>query len=226
VSTFLGGVVRRGAGLPSPVTIRPSTAPHDLPPVVPAHAAPEGQDEFTDTPLMSPASIREPLPGSPLKNQAEPAPRPDTPTRITSRTDVPFDRVAGMQPPPAPIDPIAAAKTAGRAQSEHRDPVVHASKTVLAAPRADGVPPPLPASRQRLEPRVESGAAGQPPPPTSSPARAHAETEPRHIQVKIGRVEIRSTPPPAPASRPARRNPRSGFDDVSLVRRYLDRSGR
>jgi hypothetical protein len=45
------------------------------------------------------------------------------------------------------------------------------------------------------------------------------EAETPRIEVRIGRIELRAAPPPAPQPPPA--PARRGFDDYALARRYL-----
>jgi hypothetical protein len=71
-----------------------------------------------------------------------------------------------------------------------------------AAPPPQTAPPPRPAPPARvvLEPRVTVAPAA-PPPALPAPLRA-AEAPAPTIQVTIGRIEVRATPPPAQPSRP------------------------
>lgn len=79
--------------------------------------------------------------------------------------------------------------------------------------------------RVRAVPRQEPAAVGRPVQqgPTATPKTGQgAAPEPR-IQVKIGRVEIRSIQP-APPLRAPRKQTAGGFADLKLARTHLDRS--
>src|SRR5262249_21943488 len=80
-----------------------------------------------------------------------------------------------------------------------------------------------------LQPRRGSNATL----PSADSARAVAAnpdvktpSESRSIQVKIGRVEIRSSQPALPVVRTPRTAGTSGFEDLRLARTYLDRGAR
>lgn len=243
MSTFLAGVVQRGAGIPLPMTIRPSTTPRDLPLAIPSPAAPEAQEELPGASSAGPESIPEPSPSTPYTTMMRPAePAAALPPRVSltarmspmpvsehasgaaARGDTAPDRVGETRSRPARIDPIDATPAAGPRRSEGAEPAAPAPAAIVPAPRAGAMPEPL-ASSKTLEQRLEPSVAGRPPTRMSSPTRAQVAAETRNIQVKIGKVEIRSTQPaaPGPSTRPA---PRSGFADFSLVRAYLDRAHR
>lgn len=242
MSTFLAGVVQRGAGIASPVTIRPSTTPRDLPLTMPSLTAPDAQEELPAASSARRESIPEPFPSTPhpammrpagpavvlpphssLTDRTDPMPRSENPSRVTARGETAPDRVGEIRSRPARIDPIDTAPAA-TGRSGRAEPAVPAPPTIVPATHAGAIPA-RPAPWKGLEQRLEPSVAGRPPTGTSSPTRAGAAAETRNIQVKIGKVEIRSTPPapPGPSARPG---PRGGFADFSLVRTYLDRAHR
>jgi hypothetical protein len=243
MSTFLDGVVQRGAGIPSPVTIRPSTTSRDLPLAISSPAAPEAREELPGASSAGHESIREPSPSMPypsrlhraepaaalpqrvsLTNGLEPMPGSHHASRVAARGDTAPDRVGESRSRPPRIDPIDAVPPANPRRDEPAEPAAAAPAAIVPAPRTSAMPEP-PVSSKNLEQRLEPSVPGRPPIGMSSPTRAQAAAESRNIQVKIGKVEIRSTPPalPRPSTRPA---PRGGFADFSMVRAYLDRAQR
>jgi hypothetical protein len=79
--------------------------------------------------------------------------------------------------------------------------------------------------------RQPAMALPQAKPDNRSPAPLEARPtgsarEPPRIQVRIGKVEIRASPPVAPPTRAARPKGSSGFSELRLARAHLDRSYR
>jgi len=103
---------------------------------------------------------------------------------------------------------------ATRTRQRHHDPddrhrgVSSVSGSVRIVPRKDSVGSDFPGRRVAASPAM---------------TRSTAKPESRNIQVKIGRVEIRSSQPAAPV-RAAVKRTTAGFADLSLARAYLDRS--
>jgi hypothetical protein len=154
------------------------------------------------------------------------------------------DERSGPLRPSAPIPAgrttahvaVPAARADGRSATDAHaapgaTPSVHAGPQALRA-RANAV---------AVEPHVgrDAAAAWRQPIMTLSQAKSEDHTsaslevrptvaapEPSRIQVRIGKVEIRASPPVAPPTRAARPNGSSGFSELRLARAYLDRSYR
>ncbi|HVT16394.1 MAG TPA: hypothetical protein VHQ90_09485 [Thermoanaerobaculia bacterium] len=73
-----------------------------------------------------------------------------------------------------------------------------------------------------VEPRPRKADLPLPRPAPAAATPPTAETEEPRIEVRIGRIELRTAPPPTPA--PARPEAaRRGFEEYAAARRYLDR---
>jgi hypothetical protein len=262
MSNFLAGVVRRGAGLPSPVTIRPAAGPEQLPvasfqtaqgpdeaPVAidPPHAResvdmPAPRTLYAEPPSpapppiarpgarVEPIAIRAPVTpeASPARpeNRIEPAapmPRPamagTTTETIRARESVPVN----VQQPRSAAERVASLQQTIHAPAETQRSPEKAGATAIL--RLGPPAPAMPVQPQTAAQRIEPAASVQPPTKTFAPAAMRTAAEPRNIQVKIGKVEIRSAQP-VTAAPPPRTPAKGGFDDFALARNYLDRGHR
>jgi hypothetical protein len=238
VSNFVTGLVSRGAGLGQTVAISPATRPSQLP--ISATPSPGGELEGGEvrtevTPFGKAQMVDAP--------RSAPAQRGEA-TSFAERVARPENK-AFTQLEPA-VFPVAQPQPV-RASESHVSPIVpprptEASKEVEVRPMPASDPAKVflrDASPTVVTPRLNTPAAvavAQPEPrktviePVATrrvpPARAAANPaaktpESRGIQVKIGKVEIRTTQP-APVMKAAR--PRNtGFDDLRLTRAYLTR---
>jgi hypothetical protein len=260
MSNFVTGLVRRGAGLPQPVSIRPALGqaqmPASLPPAgpgqIPAQSPAVALSDYgrglDDGPrdfsaLTGPAAR---LPGP------EPAPAPEPVNRWAAKPSATPQETFSLQPrsePPRTTPPptlqvrgedrsslrvlpppsltTTAAETGEnlerhtpRLQEDTRSPIARPEPRTLPG-AVSGTTPAHPL------PRPESIAIArvQPAPAASASSGRGKTQDSRSIQVKIGKVEIRSSQP-APATRPNRPSRTSGFDDLRLARTYLDRGSR
>jgi hypothetical protein len=270
VSSFVTGLVRRAAGLPQPVSIRPATVPDQI--WASPSAAPEDFGSRHEALLSSAAALgehrRDSYLGRPdLSAQAAapqlPQPQPEAapqpveqwPERQSAQTNETTLRLRPRsEPTPAPVAALQI-KREDRSPSRVADEVeVLPPPSLSAAPRAAALgnlernpptirgdtPPTIVPSRLTLHadtfsalrpahslPGPESITAGRVrPAPTATASSGRDRTqESRSIQVKIGKVEIRSNQPVpvAATNRPIRA---SSFDDFRLARTYLDRGAR
>ncbi len=170
-----------------------SPIPEDSPPI----PAPREQEISPELPAASPVQRVTPepersLPAAALASVA-PTPRPEPP-RVTVPVPLP------ESVPPA--EPSATPKVENPSIPEPQALSAPQASLALSSPRT---PEPALPPRPRAEP-----VAPEPPEPA----------EPR-IEVRIGRVELRTAPPPAPPPAPSRE--RRGFEDHALARRYLRR---
>lgn len=257
MSSFVTGLVRRAAGLPQPVSIRPAAIPAQMPAlpslaqeapgvhqeVTVTSAAGAGEHRGTDigrtvfSPHAEPAVLPHPQPAAApepvirrpeqptaqrenttqwLRPRSEPAPTPVAASQ-GQREDRSSSRAADevrVVPPPA-FATVMPAAALGYQDGPASPLLGDTSLKIASGPRPDTVSAPA----QPL-PRAEFIAA-------SAPASSNRERPPesRSIQVKIGKVEIRSNQP-APVVQPNRPLRTSGFDDLRLARTYLDRSTR
>jgi len=115
--------------------------------------------------------------------------------------------------------------TAWRAESDE----LLSGRDMASAPGSRGDGPPRDSSpfregAGRVSPRQElSWDPGLPPVRMSAPQAAPgADASTTHIQVRIGRIEVRVVRPPAQATPPPGHTP-GGFAEYALARRYLDR---
>jgi hypothetical protein len=233
VSSFLTGVVRRGAGLPLPVTIRPAMGPQQIAPSLPvSHQGRESDVQQRLAGLLVPAASRQeirniearncepPLPmqlpariprdsgdqGSPRARAGATVPAPQDSSREPERRRVPLHR--GAADYPSPPEPVVS----------HSLPRPRTTVTDVAEVREGGRKHQMPDVPPAAQPGTRQGAVASA--GTISRGDAH---EKRNIQVKIGRVEIRSNQV-APTVRPGRPNATRGFDDFKLSRNYFDRN--
>jgi hypothetical protein len=263
MSSFVTGLVRRAAGIPQPVSIRPAVGPAQIP-VFPSTASQEleGHQEVLPPPDAAernhnresdfergrpvfpgqavPASESHPQPGAapePVK------PGPKLPVKREETTQVLLPRIEAAATPVTASPVLREDRWLPHLADEA--PVVP-PLAPAATPEHQDRPTPPPAEAQRKTARLEPGppletvsAGSRPLPgpesiaaPSVQPARPAAASgnrerseESRSIQVKIGKVEIRS-PQPAPVVRANPRLRTTGFDDLRLSRTYLDRSTR
>jgi hypothetical protein len=253
MNNFLAGVVRRGAGRTSPMTLRPAVGPQNIPletirPGPAATAASFEEPEAFSSTDFSPTLF------SSTYADVTPAPpgtlRPAEPVLLPQQVRAEEHFSTAAAPPSATAPQAAAVPQAVRSapqpnrDDQGADIQLEAKPTQTippVQPRAaahQDIPATIPAHKHLGTPPALSPAAASPaqeasikPIPTSGAERnpavpiARGAGEQRNIQVKIGKVEIRSTQPsvPVPASRPPAKG---GFDDFSLARHYLDRGQR
>jgi hypothetical protein len=174
------------------------------------------------------------------------------PARVASFLLERLDRPAppvGAPPPDAPPDPVderAAPPVRGPSRTSHTersdDSREIGSHPVRATPATSGghveppVEPPVEplkeVTHERLVPATPTRMASETQQVWGSSMRklrlgaSGQQGEVRRIEVRIGRVEVRATPPvpPAPPTGPRRPAPRRGFEEQSLARRYMDRT--
>jgi hypothetical protein len=270
VSNFLTGLVRRGAGLPLPVTILPAHGPQQIPASVTVSSqvrelAPEenqAESPVSNRSVMNTEIKKADSAGPPLAIQLpERAPsdvvevtalhprmeRPIAPQPVAPSPDVsatfavlerrPVSRRAGMYEKPSPAEPISTqirpAPEApeilppSRAVREGSPPLqpprrAQESQAAVRQDAARSVVPLRPVPKQEQLPVARPS---QPAASAAAIASRGATPEKRSIQVKIGKVEIRSSQP-APVVRTTRPPSTGGFDDFKLARNYLDRNPR
>jgi hypothetical protein len=181
----------------------------------------------------------------PSEPQPDPSPAPGSEAhtssdkaRIEPGRTVPSASVAAetlnaqlRQTSPEKMQPEISARFAGGDESRQQAKLIpHVEAAVnLQSPAA---PQPALSINEVIQPATKSSAPKQvqlPAMPASPKPAARTKPdqgtppEQRNIQVKIGRVEIRSNQP-APAAAPARPRNKGGFDDFALARTYLDRN--
>jgi hypothetical protein len=270
MSNFVAALVRKGAGLASPVALRPALGPHNIPaPIEAERLTPFPSVSSTATPIDDNASkltildttVEQPLvalrprgvvweapepekvpseieptaliPQTHPTTHPKPGPRshdaqvklPDV-VRLTPQTNDGDREMSGAVPalPPA----LSEQSNAPRAESSSTVPKTSSASQYA---RHDQSFEPWEQTRNRglssvkVAPRQESQLVM--PSVTkfsASVPRQNRGAEPRSIQVKIGRVEIRSSQL-APPLRQSRKAAQSGFADLGVARAYLDRGG-
>jgi hypothetical protein len=254
LNNFVTGLVRRSAGLPLPSAVRPALRVADIPaapgpfesPAVEAAINPT-IDRDVPSIFPEPAPARASVASSPSpitsENQRVPQERPmgteeSLPPR--PRAEPLRQSTPGEGPAGAPSRPPEQSQLVTRQITQQPRWQEPAAKVRTAIePRVSPAPVSKPASPQFPEPAKEltPGSADlspKPEPPggaaessaaVSASSGGGSAPEARNINVRIGKVEIRSNQPAnvIQAPRPARN---SGFDDLRLARTYLDRSGR
>jgi hypothetical protein len=260
VSDFVNGLVRRGAGLPSPVAVLPASGTrltgNALPPV--EAGLPGGEEQIAQIVEQNATALGEPAstartPPSAARQPAGPTPAPHAeavqwqtiPTRIESHVSLSSvgqhaDAPATREVAPAIDSPGVAASEPGKRLA--LSPCIPADqierKANSSAAFSQTIPQPGKQSSQppEIHPGVAEFRAAMPvreqkpeamaPRPTASslPSVASHETarESRTIQVRIGKVEIRSSQPPT-VVQAIRRAPTTAFDDLKMVRNYFSR---
>lgn len=243
MNNFLAGVVRRGAGMPSPVTIRPAMAPN-IPVDAPSVPMPAGQEETGPSFSSAPDAMPDVRPVSELQEvrpkESLPKTDPQTPVALPEvaaikprSIETPF----GSEAKPASVPVAEPVRITASVPAPNQDFAITPAREEVGVPEASPSPAPVtvilqpaqtapPATEVQAKPEQRSESPlGVREQKTTAPPIAKSAAEPRNIQVKIGKVEIRSTQPPPPI--PARRPPeKGGFDDYSLARNYLDRGSR
>ena len=264
MSGYLSSLVRRGAGLPLPVSVRPP-ARHESLQATGASFAPASELDANVEPTRSEtisvsagndASVTKPhaLP-PPLLQQITPVQagsRESDPSPLNAQKPEPRMPLVAMpflpQLPPRnasgdsshqdvkPARPDSTARDGGIGQTRqgtaranpHLGKISHVDSTPIVpqktAKAEPGPPPPgtqFLAAIPRQEPAAHAHALEQRSSPDSRSETA--ATEARNIQVKIGKIEIRSSQPALPA-RQVRKPSNGGFGDLNLARTYLDRS--
>ena len=144
--------------------------------------------------------------GHEATGRAEPRPtHPDLP--------LPEPRSADLTQPSAPATPALSAERVEPPPTRPDPPLPEASRPE----------PPPQGPVASLEPRPR-GEAERPLPRAAVavvvPPESQKSEEPR-IEVRIGRIELRSAPPPAPPPAPPARR---GFEEFAAKRRYQDRT--
>lgn len=258
MSNFVAGIMRRAAGIASPVVVRPAAGPPLHPPPATLGVA-ESPPENSGTESRHPTSeaVRPmPAPAMTSLRVDDPAPaaaeirfpeRELAPSQVVVIEHVreisPFttpeprgdEPTSGIQPNSSPSQPARDAPLIPREAIEHESATGSARKAQTYA-QTYIRPTPAAPSREvsaRLEPmsdrreQMSEPVAMQPSSQPSGSPRVENRTalESRNIHVKIGKVEIRSTQQ-SQAAQPARAPARSGFDDFTLMRNYLDRGQR
>jgi hypothetical protein len=252
VSTFLTGLVRRGAGLPSPVAIRPVTVPGPM-----ADAGVMSNDgcaidekavgtssaqNIVTTPVTADSTARiEPAvqPGAILASvprstevRAPVVPQKET-TRVTeSETEraVPQSSrpVTAVQKAPVSVhlhpalsistDTVPVAANQSKAREVGETPPANIRLRLNSLQSNAAIPAIEPARQRQLEvSRPTQSRAALPQVVTRESAR-----EIQKIEVRIGKVEIRSTQP-SPVVQARRRAGTSGFEDLNMARNYFSR---
>jgi hypothetical protein len=115
--------------------------------------------------------------------------------------------------------------TPGPAPSVHADPQALRPRTNAVAVEPHAGPDAAAAWRQPVMTLPQAKSENH----TSASLEVRptvAAREPPRIQVRIGKVEVRASPPVAPPTRAARPNGSSGFSELRLARAHLDRSYR
>jgi hypothetical protein len=235
VSGYLGNLARRGAGLTPEISPRRRQA---LPlPATPREGGEAGGELALRPPEEStPAAAKvrggkEARDGKDLQVSGSPriAPAPMAPMAAS----MPEAAVLAPATPAAIVEPVSLPATLlersalreprGAERSPVGEPGPAASGAPLAAARAAAARgDAAPASAASLEPRSR-GEAERPLPRTSAavvvPPEPRPSEEPR-IEVRIGRIELRTAPPQAPVPAPPARR---GFEEFAAKRRYQDR---
>jgi hypothetical protein len=258
MSNFLTGLVRRGAGLPLPASIRPAAGPQQIAASVPVSpqvleptakenpaeslvssgsamnteirkadfAGPSPAIQWPERTLSHAVAVASPQPAAP-----SPAPSPkfgiDETRLVSHRT--------GMDEKPSSAGPITARILPTHEVQETGSPLraVREGSSPQQTPRRGPEPqaavpqdaavnavPVRPVPKQERLPVVR---LSQPAAASSAISSRRATEEKRSIQVKIGKVEIRSSQP-APTVRTTRPASTGGFADFNLARNYLDRN--
>lgn len=266
MSNFVTGLVRRGAGLPQPVSIRPALGPAQIPASLPP-AGPEpiaaqspavalsdygrgwdvgpGDSSALTGPAPlpgpQPAAAPEPVNRWPAKPSATteetlslqprselPRTTPPAPLQVRGEDRWSPRAADGVRPLPPPSPSTTAAAETGENLARHTLRLQEDPRSPIARPEPRTLPGAVSGSTPiHPLPRPESIAIArvQPAPAASASSGRGKTQDSRSIQVKIGKVEIRSSQP-APAARPNRPSRTSGFDDLRLARTYLDRGSR
>jgi hypothetical protein len=247
--SFLAGLVRRGAGLPGPVTIRPArsfqeasvsigakAAASQVESVAPVHStrfSPHGSEEgAADAQRLQSSrlvtAVQPDRSGDIIFNRFEASDHKGSieessqanvrimgknPRRIEiegTDTKVPMPLVR-----PHPDEPAASTLRSQQRQSQQdqstmsvvrQEQVSGAPAKILSRPASPTIVPAAPKQSASPQPQNRDGGAQ------------------RSIQVKIGKVEIRSTPV-APPVRAQRKMGTSGFAELGSARSYRDRGG-
>ncbi len=262
MSNFLKNVVRRGAGLPLPISIRPAIGPQQIPPsLVSSQYSGENDPDLRGAEPARPpepltTTIRTTESGGPHASLSE-KPSSDligvvakqSPDRLATPKLAPLSSAATFEV--APISPVFdTSHPEAPEDAPHLTTKVHPTQAIRetvapypprsgntgeiqkqilhvapAKPASHGTPPNLantmrPAIEREQPPLLRASEPGSTRQTTASKS---APPENRNIQVKIGRVEIRSSQPPQ-VVRPTRPANTGGFDDFKLSRNYLDRN--
>ncbi len=196
----------------------PHRAATDLRGPPPAHVPPPRDARETAAPPLQPASLQ-PAPVQPAQPQQHARETASTPENVAVSPRTREDGGASLAQP-APIDapgippavlPRAntymeepAQEVRGEIDSSRAEPAPGAPPPTLMprTPRDTDTPPTAPPHTQRAEPRAPARASGT-------------------VHVRIGRIEVRA--PSAPHAAPP--NITRTFDDLALIRRYVDRAG-
>jgi hypothetical protein len=281
MSNFVNGLVRRGAGLPLPMMVRPSLSPRNVPVALEPHPASldpssaGSPGESTQPPAVGPLIVDS---ASPSAVRAQtfpqiPTPEPFVRSRLPGRSpletkealEIPDEAPAAAPPITQQITVLDENRPALHPSPNHQSPkcldkTATAPKpvaiTALLPPASQGHDATKPGHARDSDAvmRSEHGRRSSGDPrrqatpavgPTRVPPRqeaaslavsvrqaravapkkeAGARSEPRNIQVKIGRVEIR-TSQPAPPVRATGKKATGGFADLKLARAHLDRGG-
>ncbi len=265
MSNFVAGLVRKGAGLPSPVAVRPSMRPHNVPGPIEAPTsaislsgnAPDSLTTGEDSPLAArgaadeqrvvifrprgllsgmhqleetSAEIDVPLSIPQMRRSVAPQPHagpavtpevvPQTPRSNAGNATASRSLVRPATAPSPNGEPVLEqASRSASTSSPVSEPKQRGQRSHLAEDLKSALLPVKVVPRQ--ESRIVVSTAR---PSASAPQQIKQAREPRSIQVKIGRVEIRSTQPSAP-TRATRKPATSGFADLTIARAHLDRSG-
>jgi len=142
--------------------------------------------------------------------------------------DSPSRQNDGTQTLAPPIEQLATHVTSPGDSGSQPSPEIAMRLLVPARPEPSGRDISEPAHPQLLSRHGSNEVV-----PSAGPARSvaanegvRAPNESRSIQVKIGRVEIRSSQPALAVARTPRPSGTSGFEDLRMARIYLDRSAR
>jgi hypothetical protein len=231
VSNFVTDLVRRGAGLPPPFSIRPAACPTEMPASPPASAENLASSQgITPSPAVAPSDRGRRLdisrPDSPVPTKAAPAPVGTSQVQGEHCSSARAANESGPLPPPSALTmgPAATSENLER----HTPPLEEHNLPLIALPEPNPSPDavlsptpvhPLPRPEPSAIARVQPARA-----PSASGGREKTQDS-RSIQVKIGKVEIRSDQPAAVVRR-TRPSRTPGFDDMRLARTYLDRGTR
>jgi len=260
VSDFVKGVVRRGAGLPSPVAVLPAggqtltwTALQSVDDAGPLAEAqiPSNDEQAVTFPLRPAQNPRGPIHQVEQPAGLTPGPYPGAvqwavaPTRIEPQ--ITLSPVRQQERPQALQDFAPAIDSEPPADSEPRPQLelsrlMPADRTEQQANSSAAVSQMIPqpgektSQPRQMHPGVAECREAMPvreqkpeaiaprPTATSLPSVGSHETarDSRNIQVRIGKVEIRSSQPPT-IVQAVRRAPTNGFDDLKMVRNYFSR---
>jgi len=258
MSNFLTGVVRRGAGLAMPVTVRPARGPEQVPAAVPASAEAlpgiesEGRalserpaNSMTSESMVQSAVQPEPRHESsflPL-NRISSSRAEELETHTTVRPKVEINRLEVAEKTEVRVanDQALAIQPSGL-ERDSAEPTLTVSPVKETKPRTEEprtsqmkslVRPvsEISSVERKTSPKQERQAVAPAPARAESARASHAGSqskatpEKKSINVKIGRVEIRSAQPAPVVQRP-RATTSTGFDDARLSRLYLDRNMR